>query len=516
MSACPACTFVNDDPNWSACAMCGTANPVPPTDISCPVCGRSVPLAQAEQHVNACLSGLGAAAPAAQGMQVSAAVARGRSVDDFVDLTDSSSSSSSSPSSSAPAATPAAPAARASAAPAAAPARAGPKPKTLTSEEQVVLLGRALLLDPRADASGAAIVDLLRRVRSHIDAEEEEEAASEAKGSYSWEYRTGSGVAWRPYEKTQIITIEGERRSGNPSAQFQDRQGRTITVDLNAMRDSRGYTVRAVPAGSAAAAGSETKSSSAAAAAADTMSGNGTECAVCMCEFGSEVTPFRVAACGHAVLCTGCVKHYLAQKVRDKDIFPWIACPNGGCRARLGCRELVDALGGGSDPLPRALCTTYLQKWIVRYPEWTPCTDSGCKYGFLVANKMEGKRQRCGVCRRQQVVRRRKEEQDEGLKKMIADGVLRPCPKCKLLTMKEYGVCNVIDCQQCGIVWNWRTRETARTSAELKRKARQKGTLWEAGELDYQRTLQHTNKKAFIALLERNGVKYNPNYRRGS
>ena len=113
-------------------------------------------------------------------------------------------------------------------------------------------------------------------------------------------------------------------------------------------------------------------------------------------------------------------------------------------------------------------------------------------------------------------MQRKQQEPDDEMKKMIAEGKLRECPKCRLLTMKEYGVCNVIDCQQCGIVWNWRTRETGRTSAELKRKARQKGTLWESGELDYQRTLQQTNKKAFIALLERNGVKYDPNYRRGS
>jgi hypothetical protein len=40
--------------------------------------------------------------------------------------------------------------------------------------------------------------------------------------------------------------------------------------------------------------------------------------------------------------------------------------------------------------------------------------------------------------------------------------------------------------------------------------------LWEAGELAYQQNLQRTNKKEFVKLLERNGVKYDPNYRRGS
>ena len=82
--------------------------------------------------------------------------------------------------------------------------------------------------------------------------------------------------------------------------------------------------------------------------------------------------------------------------------------------------------------------------------------------------------------------------------------------------MKEYGVCNVIECQQCSIVWNWRNRQTGRTTTELKQKARARGTLWEPGELQYQSNLQRTNKAEFVKLLERNGVKYDPHYRRGT
>jgi hypothetical protein len=39
---------------------------------------------------------------------------------------------------------------------------------------------------------------------------------------------------------------------------------------------------------------------------------------------------------------------------------------------------------------------------------------------------------------------------------MVAEGKLKPCPQCQLLTMKEYGICNVINCAQCNIWWNWR------------------------------------------------------------
>ena len=42
------------------------------------------------------------------------------------------------------------------------------------------------------------------------------------------------------------------------------------------------------------------------------------------------------------------------------------------------------------------------------------------------------------------------------------------------------------------------------------------GQLWEAGELHYQQKLQHEDPAAFQRLLERNGMKYDPNYVRGS
>ena len=63
--------------------------------------------------------------------------------------------------------------------------------------------------------------------------------------------------------------------------------------------------------------------------------------------------------------------------------------------------------------------------------------------------------------------------------------------------------------------WNWRTRETGKSGSELKQRARSMGTLWEAGELHYQMALEQSDPAAFKALLERNGMEYDPNYRRG-
>jgi hypothetical protein len=92
--------------------------------------------------------------------------------------------------------------------------------------------------------------------------------------------------------------------------------------------------------------------------------------------------------------------------------------------------------------------------------------------------------------------------------------------------MKEFGVCNVLQCVKCSIwvrpqrrrnnpqtasprifetaavcwltvrcvvcfcrvfaQWNWATRETGKDSTALKNKARQTGSLWGAGELHFQ------------------------------
>jgi hypothetical protein len=81
-------------------------------------------------------------------------------------------------------------------------------------------------------------------------------------------------------------------------------------------------------------------------------------------------------------------------------------------------------------------------------------------------------------------------------------------PKCRHLTLKEKGVCNVLQCAKCGVWWNWRSKETGKDSATLKQKARMSGSLWEPGELQFQQRLEQTDPAAFKALLERNGGKY--------
>jgi len=118
------------------------------------------------------------------------------------------------------------------------------------------------------------------------------------------------------------------------------------------------------------------------------------------------------------------------------------------------------------------------------------------------------------VCHKSQTVV--KVDPDADVQKMIAEGVIRKCPKCEHPAIKDFGMCNIMECGKCGIWWNWRTRETGKTSRELKDRARSRGTLWEPGELSFQQRLQQENPAAFKDLLEKNGIKFDPNYHRGS
>ena len=435
-SACPACTFLNE-PNWRACAMCGGANPVPPSHGDCPSCGRAVAMAVAEAQGNQGLLNLQEGAPSAPSApsasshgavagpalhrpasQANAGIAAGATHNmpsgDAVDLTDSYP--------------------KGAGAPPPAPVSLGNTPlspptphmKTLTSQQQVELLRQTLILQPTSRP--AEVVDILRRIRGHIEAEEREERDEEAKGAFIWEFKRGS--RWIKFSEAVNITIEAERRAGRPTAQFQDKTGITIEVDFQRMRDSRGMAIQAQPA--PVDHGAESKSSSSSSSSALYSA---SACAVCMEDFlpaEGGVAAFTSHGCGHRVLCTTCMQMYLKQKIDDSEIFPWISCPAAGCDMRLSADHIFSGLGRDLSAAKK-LAKSYLQKWIVRYPEWSECAGADCSFGFMVSNSMEGKRLHCGVCNKRQTVKRKVEERDEGLMKMIQDGTLRPCPKCDLL-----------------------------------------------------------------------------------
>jgi hypothetical protein len=239
------------------------------------------------------------------------------------------------------------------------------------------------------------------------------------------------------------------------------------------------------------------------------------QCQICFSDYDKEATPFIVTNCGHATGCTECFMKYVQNKIAEKDVTPWINCPEDKCYTPL---HFDDVVGSGANTLELyQMADVYLHKMLARNENWIPCSVKECGYGFLVegkvGTKMEG--MACGVCYTKQTVEKKEQGLDEEFKKLQKEGKLKACPVCKLWTMKEYGICNVIQCGKCAIWWNWRTFATGKTSRELKEKARGDGSLWEPGELAFQQNLEQSNPKAFKELLERNGMKFDPNYRRG-
>lgn len=154
--------------------------------------------------------------------------------------------------------------------------------------------------------------------------------------------------------------------------------------------------------------------------------------------------------------------------------------------------------------------------------------SSSCPFGFVVtpalqrgaATRTSDKLKKCELCGLLQIVVGKSAaaavKHDDAMQAMIESGALRPCPQCTALNMKDYGLCNVLQCHACQIWWNWESRATGSSSQQLKDLARRTGTMWMPGELQYQQKLQREDPAAFKDLLARNGIEYNPNYIRGS
>lgn len=160
----------------------------------------------------------------------------------------------------------------------------------------------------------------------------------------------------------------------------------------------------------------------------------------------------------------------------------------------------------------------------------TPSSSTdACRFGFLLVPPLflpyakTDKLKKCSHCGLLQKLKLKDSPSSSGssakpdpeLEKMLADGSLRPCPICSALQMKDHGMCNVLQCHQCQIFWNWQSRDTGKNEAALKDRARMTGSLWEPGQLAASQRLEREDPEAFKALLARNGIVYNPNYVRG-
>ncbi|CAF1109533.1 unnamed protein product [Rotaria sordida] len=219
-------------------------------------------------------------------------------------------------------------------------------------------------------------------------------------------------------------------------------------------------------------------------------------------------------ACGHRMICPDDFHQYLSTRIRDGDLLPWIPCPAEICNVPCDAKNIIED-GRLTHPERLSFITTYMLKKLSRNENFITCIQ--CQQGgFLQIGPSKKQEVTCQICNVKQTIEKGSDgDLDIAFKQMIQSGQLRECPTCRLLTLKEKGLCNVIECAKCGIWWNWRTREQGHSGKDLKQRARMNGTLWEPGELRYQQELERNNPTEFKALLERNGVKYDPNYIRG-
>jgi len=243
-------------------------------------------------------------------------------------------------------------------------------------------------------------------------------------------------------------------------------------------------------------------------------------CCVCYSAWDKDTIKVKMKNCGHENACIDCFMTYLGKKIKESDVLPYLGCLVPGCGMCLAADDLLVDLKQLTPDLLLDLARVHLSKMLSREWDWAWCTGtwSGvkCGGGLLLKPDEPHRMETCAACGTRVRFKRPEQELDEMTKKMLDEGLLRPCPKCRTYTVKEKGICNVIQCAGCNIWWNWRTRQTGNSSTELKNKARMDGTLWEPGELEYQMQLQRKDPEAFKALLERNGMVYDPNYRRGT
>ncbi|CAF1364450.1 unnamed protein product [Adineta steineri] len=234
-------------------------------------------------------------------------------------------------------------------------------------------------------------------------------------------------------------------------------------------------------------------------------------CQICL---DKDESVILMNACGHRMICRDDFHQYLSTRIRDGDLLPWIPCPAEICNVPCDAKTIIER-GSLTHAELASFIITYMLKKLSRNENFITCVQ--CQQGgFLQIGSPRKEEVICQICNVKQTIEKGSDgDLDLAFKEMIQSGELRECPTCRLLTLKEKGLCNVIECAKCGVWWNWRTREQGHSEKDLKQKARMNGTLWEPGELRYQQDLERRNPEEFKALLERNGIKYNPNYVRG-
>ena len=164
---------------------------------------------------------------------------------------------------------------------------------------------------------------------------------------------------------------------------------------------------------------------------------------------GAEVA-LTMPTCGHDRVCNTCLAAYLTSRISSNDVAAWIPCPHPDCSAPIPPAVLVHP-GLLPPNVLLLLLQSFLIKSLSRSTAFLPCTTSLCPYAFLSLSSAEV-RLTCPLCHQAQSVQRGKQPPlDPSFQAMVNAGTLRGCPACNHWTMKEKGICNVLECAKCGV-----------------------------------------------------------------
>lgn len=119
-------------------------------------------------------------------------------------------------------------------------------------------------------------------------------------------------------------------------------------------------------------------------------------CPVCLCEFDEDCEAGRLQNCGHAALCTDCLHNYVRIKVTDEAVMPWIVCPTPKCCQPISADDLA-GVAGLTTPEMAHLAVSYMRRRLVRNECFVSCQTRNCAFGFIVQNTKSGK-VRGGTC----------------------------------------------------------------------------------------------------------------------
>merc|ERR1712096_89082 len=173
---------------------------------------------------------------------------------------------------------------------------------------------------------------------------------------------------------------------------------------------------------------------------------NSPACIACCIPFNNEddseaplVPAWLPDICGgDNFICESCLARDISLKIKEDDVMPWIRTPALSNNQHVPTSVLCKLIS--AEEL-YYFASVLMSKKLKRNSNWVACQKDDCLFGYLGDQDVDV----CGFCSEQQ----HKADTDPYLEKMIEDGTMRSCPDCNHLALKDFGICNVIQCGEC-------------------------------------------------------------------